>query len=254
MPDDAAGVFAPGWDVSFDRLADGTPHLSAYGLGSPFPEDAKLCAALSAFWPAAAPDATRSMEPFRPREFTVAPLTDEEIGQRSGSLPWDGVPGPRERTDATGATVADFASFAHVDYVENALAGRFSLALTSHIGVEEYQNRVLAMNFVYQALGREFGLAKGEWIVLGFRRVTPGDPELLLAQQQARATLPADAYRFDVFRRGASTTVPGDFGTHRFGVRFDVRGRVILFVDPRNHRVSLKEEDGSFRRGTVATF
>jgi hypothetical protein len=250
LPDDAAGVFAPGWDVSRDRHPDGTPHLAAYGLGSPFPEDAKLCAALSAFWPAAAPDATRTMEPLRPDEFTVAPLTDEEIGRRSGSIPWDGVPGPKVGTDATGATVADFASFSHVDYVENALAGEFSPALTSHIGVEEYQNRVLAMNFAYQALGLE----KESWLVLGFRRVTPGDPELLQAQQRAQLTLPDDVYRFGVFLNGASTVIPGDFDGIRFGVRFDVRGRVILFVDPRNHRVLLRREDGPFRRGAVTVF
>jgi hypothetical protein len=160
------------------------------------------------------------------------------------------VPGPKVGTDATGATVADFASFAHVDYVENALAGEFSLALTSHIGVEEYQNRVLAMNFAYQALGLE----KESWLVLGFRRVTPGDPELLQAQQRAQLTLPDDVYRFDVFLNGASTVIPGDFDGIRFGVRFDVRGRVILFVDPRNHRVLLRREDGPFRRGAVTVF
>jgi hypothetical protein len=32
--------------------------IAAYGLGSPFPEDAKLCAALNSFWPAVAPDAS----------------------------------------------------------------------------------------------------------------------------------------------------------------------------------------------------
>jgi hypothetical protein len=246
LPDDAAGVFAPGWDVSRDRLPDGTLHLASYGLGSPFPEDVKLCAALSAFWPAAAPDATRIMEPLSPDEYTVAPLTDEEIGQRPGSIPWDGVPGPQVGTDANGATVADVASFAHVDYVENALRGRFSLALTSHIGVEEYQNRVLAMNFAYQALG----LTKPSWLVLGFRHVTPGDPELLQTQQQAQLTLPGDVYRFDVIRNSASTPVSDDFRRRRFRVQ----GRVILFVDPRNHRVLLKQENGSFLRGNVAVF
>jgi hypothetical protein len=245
LPDDAAGVFAPGWDVSRDHLDDGTHHLSAYGLGSPFPEDAKLCAALSTFWPAAAPDATRAMEPAL-TPITVAPLTDEEIGQRAGSIPWDGVPGPKVGTDANGATVADFASFAHVDYVENALAGKFSLALTSHIGVEEYQNRVLAMNFAYQALG----LTKQSWLVLGFRRVTPGDPELLQAQQQAQLTLPGNVYRFDVIRNSTPTPVSDDFRKRRFRVQ----GRVILFVDPRSHRVLLKQENGSFLKGNVTVF
>ena len=63
LPDDAAGVFAPGWDVGIDRMTgagtDDVAHLAAYALGSPFPEDAKLCAALSTFWPAVAPDVNR---------------------------------------------------------------------------------------------------------------------------------------------------------------------------------------------------
>ena len=58
----------------------------------------------------------------------------------------------------------------------------------------------------------------------------------------------------DVFLNGASTVIPGDFDGIRFGVRFDVRGGVILFVDPQNHRVLLRREDGPFRRGTVAVF
>lgn len=90
LPDAAAGVFAPGWDTSFDTT-NGIAHFAAYGLGSPFPEDAKLCAALSTFWPAAAPDAGRS---FSEIFATVSPLTDEEIGQE-GKLPWDGIPGPQ---------------------------------------------------------------------------------------------------------------------------------------------------------------
>lgn len=50
---------APGWDVSRDWLPDHRQHLATYGLGSPYPEDTKLCAALSSFWPAVSPDATR---------------------------------------------------------------------------------------------------------------------------------------------------------------------------------------------------
>ena len=55
LPDAASGLFAPGWDVSRDN-----GHLAPYGLGSPFPEDSKLCAPLSSFWPAVAPDASRT--------------------------------------------------------------------------------------------------------------------------------------------------------------------------------------------------
>ena len=70
----------------------GVEHLAAYGLGSPFPEDSKLCAALSTFWPAVAPDATRSFQP-NPSNASwpsVSPLTDTEIGIE-GDLPWDGI-------------------------------------------------------------------------------------------------------------------------------------------------------------------
>ena len=114
------------------------------------------------------------------------------------------------------------------------------------IGVEEYQNRVLAMNFAYQALG----LDKESWLVLGFRRITPGDPELLQAQQETQLTLPDDVYRFDVIRNSTPTTVSDDFRKRRFRVQ----GRVILLVDPQNHRVLLSRENGPFLRGSVAIF
>lgn len=85
--------------------------------------------------------------------------------------------------------------------------------------------------------------------MLGFRRVTPGDPELLQAQQQAQLTLPDDVYRFDVIRNSTPTPV-SDFRKRRFRVQ----GRVILFVDPQNHRVLLSRENGPFLRGGVAIF
>lgn len=82
-------MFAPGWDVGSDRtpersgddgeVAPGITFLTTYALGSPFPEDAKLCAALSSFWPAVAPDVTRTFEPSE-RYPTTTPLTDEAIG------------------------------------------------------------------------------------------------------------------------------------------------------------------------------
>ena len=86
-----------GWVKASIRVADHTVTRRV--------RTAKLCAALSTFWPAAAPDATRTMEPAL-TPITVAPLTDEEIGQRPGSIPWDGVHGPTVGTDANGATVA----------------------------------------------------------------------------------------------------------------------------------------------------
>ena len=240
LPDDSAGVFAPGWDVSLDVAADGTPHFAAYGLGSPFPEDAKLCAALSTFWPAAAPDATRTMAP-ELTPITVSPLTDEEIGV-TGTLPWDGIPGPRLIQTASGAT-AEYSSLAHADYVQNALKGKFSLLLTSHIGVEEYQDRVIAMEVVYRAIR----LRKQDWLILSFRRVSPGDQELLQAQQQSHTTLSGKVYRFEVFRNGTFTTPQEDFRKRRI----KISDRRVLFAGPNrnnpdNSRVLMKKQNGPF--------
>src|SRR5262249_39934577 len=149
LPDDCAGVFAPGWDVSTDVkrvLGKRVNHLAAYGLGSPFPEDSKLCAALSTFWPAVAPDATREMSPTTGNQdlrHTVAPLTDEDIGQ-GGGMPWDGVNGPVLVT-IDGQEFAECEDFLHVDYVRHALDGRFTLRLTSQISALEYERRVRAV-------------------------------------------------------------------------------------------------------------
>ncbi|MGR6341500.1 hypothetical protein ACU5CE_27435 [Priestia megaterium] len=142
LPDAASGVYAPGWDVSYDEDTDGNNFLAAYGLGSPFPEDTKLCAALSTFWPAVAPDSARAYEVREePHWPTVVPLTDKEIGQE-GELPWDGMPGPR--IVEQGKKV-EYTSLEYVDYVANALQNKFTLSLTKLIDIEEYKCRVLAI-------------------------------------------------------------------------------------------------------------
>jgi len=107
LPDAASDVFAPGWDVSQHVIGQDDTYAS-YGLGSPFPEDAKLCAALNSFWPAAAPDSSRTYG-FHPGSDvllrTSIPLTDGELGYNPGhprvvsgeqgsSLGWDGDTGP----------------------------------------------------------------------------------------------------------------------------------------------------------------
>ena len=66
LPDGMAGLFDPGWDVSQDRTADNRFFLANYGLGTPFIEDAKLCAAPSTFWPGVSPDSAREFQPAKP--------------------------------------------------------------------------------------------------------------------------------------------------------------------------------------------
>ena len=139
LTDGAAGIFAPGWDTSFDVSIFGgkaIPHLAAYGLGSPFPEDSKLCAALSSFWPAVAPDISRS---FWPTSNTILPLTDEEIGANSQKSGWDGELGP-QYDEVTKKVV--FKKDAYVDYTLNAFESKFDFHLLSRIDSEDYLSRV----------------------------------------------------------------------------------------------------------------
>jgi hypothetical protein len=194
LPDAAASWFAPGWDTSLDKT-DGTMHLASYGLGSPFPEDAKLCAAFSSVWPAVAPDAARSFSKYFP---TVTPLTDKEVGIE-GELPWDGVAGPRRTSHGDGRRVYEYASYDHVDYVTSALGGRFTLALTGRVDTAEYEARILAIARACEALGAlgeketpcdpESMDYQNPWRVLSFKAVGSGDGELKDAEEKAEARL-----------------------------------------------------------------
>ena len=204
LPDAAAGVFAPGWDISFDRNTAGVEHLAGYGLGSPFPEDSKLCAALSTFWPSVAPDATRTFEP-DPNWPTVSPLTDEEIGQ-TGSASWDGIAGPR-LTRISNRDVVEYPAIAATDYVQQALANKFSLSLTGQVDVREYEARVLAMARVYRVLGTN---SRSAWAVLSFLKGASGDAELQQAQTQTNTTLQGALYRFQMYRPGRISPHPKD--------------------------------------------
>ncbi|MBW4593323.1 MAG: hypothetical protein KME46_10470 [Brasilonema angustatum HA4187-MV1] len=237
LPDGAAGVFAPGWDVSRDR-ANGVDHLAAYGLGSPFPEDSKLCAALSTFWPAVAPDAARTFQP-NPLWPTVSPLTDEEIGQ-SGNLPWDGIPGPK-RVTRNGKDFIEYADFAHGDYVESSLQKKFSLSLTGKVDVREYEARVLAMANVYRVLNITPD-QRGEWSVFSFRQVQPTDSELKQAQTQTGTTLVSSIYRFEIYRPGNSLPNPDDFRKQLV----PIQETATLFVTPLN--ILLKRNNNAWTR------
>lgn len=246
LPDDAAGIFAPGWAVSTDSINVGqqrVQHLASYGLGSPFPEDAKLCAALSTFWPAVAPDTARSVSPHTGNTAflgTVSPLTDEEIGQ-VGTLPWDGVPGPVVVTSG-GQTFAECPSFLHVDYVHSALNNLFSLRLTARIDTEEYQQRVLAMALTYQALGGGGNISgvRNALYLLSFRRVSSGDTELQQALQETSTVMGTDVFRVDMCVAAQVQDQPSPTD-HRVR-HLPIVGRRLVFTDPENGRVLHKLE------------
>ena len=217
LPDAAAGIFDPGWEVTLDRTTDNRFFLTGYGLGSPFIEDAKLCATLSTFWPGVSPDSAREFQPNKPIAPgesqvwpTIAPMTDEELGivavDGQEVLPWDGVQGPR-LIQVDGVDVVDYPAILHTDYLNT--VDRFTAALTSKVDQEAYVARVLAMAQVYWALGiryadfrdryelaealDRFQAAKGEWSVLSYRIVAGDDAEL--GQAQSRPEPPCRAMR-----------------------------------------------------------
>jgi hypothetical protein len=234
LPDGMAGLFDPGWDVSQDRTVDNRFFLANYGLGTPFIEDAKLCAAPSTYWPGLSPDSSREFPPAKPsgeNQYqtwpTIAPMTDEELGivevKGRGFLPWDGVRGPRV-TVVDGTEMVDYPEFAHTDYLET--VEHFTAALTGKVDHEEYIARVLAMAQVYWALdirwsdfGEKYGIAealdrfqaaKAEWTVLSFRALGEGaDDELTEAETSAGIRLQGDTrYRFHLFQwNGVETPV-----------------------------------------------
>jgi hypothetical protein len=161
LGDAASGIFDPGWDVSFDGdiKAD---FIASNGLGSPFPEDAKLCAALNSFWPSVAPDATRTFGLFPPHwnATTSIPLMDDELGLHarhpsvlakaaSESTGWDGEQGPFfERS----GKVVNHRDIAQSDYVTNALQGKFTLTALALVTPSEFFGRMNAIRACIQVL------------------------------------------------------------------------------------------------------
>lgn len=194
LPDDAAGVFAPGWDVSTDQKG-AHKHLAVYALGSPFPEDAKLCAALSTFWPAVAPDVFRTFVQVPGNtNGTIAPLTDAEIGQ-VGSLPWDGIPGPRVVVE-NGENKVEYTAFLNADYVRLTLQNRFSIRQTARLTAEHYQDRIIASCRVYNVLANLGDLteARDRWLMLSFTEIELGNSVLQQAQTEAGHILTGNVY------------------------------------------------------------
>lgn len=241
LPDTSPGLFDPGWDTSQDIYFTDPDSplqkfLAGYGLGAPFVEDAKLCAAYGAYWPGVSPDATRTFQPGKSLSGilypwpTIAPLTDEEIGivpSAGGKyMPWDGVRGPTVRT-VGGRKVAAYPDAMRVDYI--GMPGTMTAALTSRIDFDEYTARVLAMSRVYWSLGihdpeierehpkdHEAAMiqimsAKSAWAVRSFQPVAARDSALAAAERATGVRLAGPKrYRFEVFRWGEQTTDPQD--------------------------------------------
>jgi hypothetical protein len=256
LPDSSPGIFDPGWDTSqgiyfTDKDSPLQKFLAAYGLGSPFIEDAKLCAALGAYWPGVSPDATRT---FQPNKLlgglkypwpTIAPLTDEEIGivpAANGTyMPWDGVRGPSLR-EFEGRTVVAYTDAMRADYID--IMDKMTAALTSRVDLAEYKARVLAMSAVYWSLGihdpeimkkaksHKDGIidivaAKSTWAVRSFRAASGNDAELAAVLRAIPTKLGKRLYRVEIYRWGRQQPDPGNLHV----VLVDVLEYVIAYVD-----------------------
>jgi hypothetical protein len=140
----ASDVFDPGWDTAQDFGRDahaprGTNHLANYGLGSPFPEDTQICAALGAFWPGAVPDLARFFAPFDYP--TTTPLTDDEAKS------WNGVKFPERQGDGV-----EYQSFKFADYVEAIREGRLDYEKFALLDLQEFILRTEITARFYQHL------------------------------------------------------------------------------------------------------
>ena len=238
LPDAASNVFAPGWDVSLGSDTRGT-YYAAYGLGSPFPEDAKLCAALNSFWPAVAPDASRTFR--MPGAPTAMPLLDEELGihpdhprVKAGEIVsrrgWDGEFGPFFET--VGAKlVVNAASIDRCDYVSNSRAGRLDIKLTAGIDASELIRRMEALQRCIAALppGNDVVSTTDLWLV-----TAEAVAEWASVATRADAILEGPGYRY-VFAAidDASATASRDLTRLRTPVadQFEchVAGNVLFF-------------------------
>lgn len=235
LPDGSPGLFDPGWDVSIGvRSTNGGKEIHKYlvghGLGSPFIEDAKLCAALGAYWPALAPDATRQYQPEKwldgiPYPWpSIVPLTDEELGMVPAAngkrMSWDGVVGPQRRTEGDHDVVA-YQDMEHVDYID--ILGTMTAVLTAKTEPAEYKARILAMAAVYWSLGIQEGnplrpdnyrvlmRAKSDWAVLSFKAIAADNAELRTAASAAKHTFAGSfVFRFEIYRWGDQREDPVD--------------------------------------------
>ncbi|MGF6315182.1 hypothetical protein [Pseudomonas frederiksbergensis] len=225
LPDHAAGTFSPGWEISTDGGFRPT-FLCAFNLGSPFSEDVRICSAAGGYWPAVTPDSARTFEPDGTKP-TVIPLPDSENGQTSQPS-WDGETGPR-LVVVGGREVVECTAYTYSDYTNRALAGQLSLSVTGQTSREEYQQRILAMQSAYIAVGATTRQLQGAWAVLSFVPIVRSDSALAKAESAVGKQLGSTVHFFKIYKYGAIST-PSDF-TRR---HVEILEMVELFIGEKN--------------------
>ncbi|MGB8193797.1 MAG: hypothetical protein WCF67_17830 [Chitinophagaceae bacterium] len=168
LPDTGSGIFFPGWDATYSGEAP--VYLATFGLGFPFPEDMKLCAAANGMWPVASPDAGRTFQgsldkiPFLGKPATSVPLMDNEIGYHAESpfvkehnnattFGWDGEQGPFLHV-LNEKLYVNFSDIGRADYVKNILDANvgFNMQLLRDIESSEIINRMECLRKTIRAI------------------------------------------------------------------------------------------------------
>lgn len=178
LSDEASDIFAPGWDVTYTRESFfSSPYYHTSGLGSPFLEDVKLCAAANGMWPAASPDAART---FKRKTRTALPLTDEEIGlspqsflggkNRQGVYGWDGEYGPYLDV-RNGKYIVNYAAIERSDYINNYFEERFDFSKVRGINRPEAKKRLASLAQVNKILLGGSPLDKSDNWLVSFSKV-----------------------------------------------------------------------------------
>jgi hypothetical protein len=242
LPDAAADVFAPGWDISEHRDRSGR-FYAAYGLGSPFPEDSKLCAALNSFWPAAAPDTSRTFAVFAAP--TGFPLMDSELGyhpqhprvvagevtSRNGC---DGEFGPFFES-MQGRTFVNFADRDRSDYVSNALKGLFGFNGLERVTSAEMIARMEVLRFCIRNLPPTDDVVPNTrlWLVSA-EKVEDWNSWNSRIYPRANSVLAGAGYIYNFVEVTASDTNGVPVGDPAFRRRHQVANRYDCQLDQRN--------------------
>jgi hypothetical protein len=189
LPDTGTGILYPGWDVTYsndDKFCAENNLIATYGLGAPFPEDMKLCAAANGMWPVESPDAGRTFwgslsKGLRPT--TSIPLMDDEIGyhklsphggeaSKNVSWGWDGEQGPCLRFTVQGDLAVNFTDVGRADYVFNLLHGQgFDMSKLRGMTAEEAICRIQCMTEAIRNIDHNKNAAATKFWLVGAEKV-----------------------------------------------------------------------------------
>ncbi len=225
LPDASSSVFNPGWDATYsndtDSETDTNIYLTTRGLGSPFPEDMKLCAAANGMWPVASPDIARTFQGSTSQEGldseryianpTAIPLMDTELGIHENApafkgpnalkgtyMGWDGEQGPF--IEKIGDEIhVNFTDIGRADFVANAQDGSFNMALLRNLNSAELISRMECLRISLKRIdSKQIVATTGLWLVSAEKvnwdkgAAGHGIPTDMFDNSKAWATTPRD--------------------------------------------------------------